>query len=120
MKFLLDENFPTAACQLLRDQHHTAIDIRAIAKPGIEDEKIFELAQQHQAILLSTDRDFFHTIPHLHPHHHGVIVIALRQPNRSNILSKLRWFLDHFGNTNLDNKVFQLRDHTYITYPIPE
>jgi len=36
-------------------------------------------------VFLTTDRDFFHTIPHIHDKHAGIIVIALRQPNRSTI-----------------------------------
>ena len=55
------------------------------------DETVFRKAKDFGAVLLTTDRDFFHTIPHLHDTHCGVIVIALRQPNRAAILSRLEW-----------------------------
>lgn len=68
-------------------------------------------------ILLTTDRDFVHTIPHLFDGHCGVIVIALRQPNRSSILARLEWILSHVGNHQFNNRVFQLRDSTWLAYP---
>lgn len=60
---------------------------------GASDIELFGCAQEKSAILLTTDRDFFHTVPTLFDTHHGVIVIALRQPSRAAILSKLEWLL---------------------------
>lgn len=117
MRFFLDENFPMSASEFLRRRNHEATDIRGTRDQGVDDVRLFDLAQEQQAVLLTTDRDFFHTIPHLYEHHLGVVVIALRQPNRQNILGKLEWFLEHFGHTSLENKVFQLRDQTYVVYP---
>ena len=91
MKFLLDENFPKAAILLLESCGHQAEDIRGTKKEGAEDSVIFQLAQDLNAVFLTTDKDFFHTVPHLFEEHHGVVVIILRQPNRENILSKLDW-----------------------------
>jgi predicted nuclease of predicted toxin-antitoxin system len=117
MKFFLDENFPKTAFDVLLRFGHEAIDIRGTQNEGAEDITIFDLAQEQQATFLTTDRDFFHTVPHLYKHHFGVVVIALRQPNRHNILGRLEWFLDNFGDTSLENRIFQLRDQTYVTYP---
>lgn len=117
MRFFLDENFPRSASDLLSSFNHESTDIRGTRDQGADDRKIFDLAQKQRAVFLTTDRDFFHTIPHLYEHHFGVIVIALRQPNRQNILHKLEWFLQHFGNTDIENKIFQLRDRNYVIYP---
>jgi len=117
MRFFLDENFPKSASDLLNRHKHEILDIRGTQDQGADDATIFDLAQEQQAVFLTTDRDFFHTIPHLYEHHFGVVVIALRQPNRHNILGKLEWFLQHSGNDSLENKIFQLRDRTYVVYP---
>lgn len=77
----------------------------------------FELAQQKQAILLTTDRDVFHTIPWLFAEHHGVIVVALKQPNRTAILLKLEWILENLPPQSFRNRVFQLRDTSWIAIP---
>jgi predicted nuclease of predicted toxin-antitoxin system len=96
---------------------HEVWDIRGTKDEGVDDKVIFDMAQKRQAIFLTTDRDFYHTVPHLYDHHFGVVVIALRQPNRQNILSRLEWFLLHFQNNSFENKIIQLRGRTYIVYP---
>ena len=93
MKFLLDENFPKSAEKLLIELGHQVIDIRGTELQGIDDFRLFEVAQENGAILLTTDRDFYHTVPLRYSDHLGVIVIALKQPNREAILSKLRWII---------------------------
>jgi hypothetical protein len=88
-----------------------------LAEHGTDDHFDFELAQQKQAILLTTDRDFFHTIPWLFAEHHGVIVVALKQPNRSAILLKLQWILEKLPPQSFPNRVFQMCDHSWIAVP---
>ena len=117
MKFLLDENFPKAACSFLAARGHSVLDVRDSSQRGVDDAMLFEWAQAEGAVFLTTDRDFFHTIPHVYDAHCGVVVIALRQPNRTNILSRMEWFLDHFGAEEIRNRAVQLRDRTYITIP---
>lgn len=67
---------------------------------------MFQKAQNLAAVLLTTDRDFFHTIPHLFESHFGVVVIALRQPNRSAILSRLESILGQVLEHQFHNRVF--------------
>ena len=117
MTFFLDENFPKTAAVFLEQQGHTVFDIRGTDAEGVDDEEIFKMAQQAAAILLTTDRDFFHTIPHLYTNHHGVIVITLRKPDRKSILAKLAWILDHFPTKSFGGRVILMRDTSYIVYP---
>ncbi len=114
MRFLLDENFPRAALSVLHALGHDGIDIRGTELEGATDSTLFEHAQQERAILLTTDRDFFHTVPHVYTTHFGVIVIALRKPNRANLLARLDWVLAQKSLFPLNETVVQLRDRTYI------
>jgi len=90
MKFLLDENFPAtagppfplAARSELHERGHVAIRLGDVNMLGAADADVFALAQRENAILLTTDKDFFHTIPFLHETHCGIVVVALRQPSR--------------------------------------
>ena len=75
------------------------------------------MAAEKSAVILSTDRDFFHTLGRRDPGHSGIIVIALRQPNRVALLERLEWFLDHVGVDKLPGRTFQLRDQTWMVYP---
>jgi hypothetical protein len=68
-------------------------------------------------VLLTTDRDFFHTIPHLFNSHPDVVVVALRQRNRDAVLSRLKSLLGKVSETSLKNASFQLRDGTWLCFP---
>lgn len=117
MTFLLDENFTVSAVEFLTGKGHVALKVLDFGEPGLADREIFALAQKKQAVLLTTDRDFFHTIPHLFASHHGVIVIALRQPNRAAILQRMQWILERVPADDFANRVFQLRDHSWVAIP---
>lgn len=117
MRFLLDENFPKAAIGFLESKGHEAFDVRGTAKEGIPDSELFRLAQSLEAVILTTDRDFFHTLPHLHENHRGIVVVALRQPNRAAILSRLEWLLSHVAPGDFNARAFQLRDSTWVVVP---
>jgi predicted nuclease of predicted toxin-antitoxin system len=113
MIFLLDENFPKSAEKLLIELGHQVIDIRGTEFQGIDDFHLFEIVQQQQAILLSTDRDFYHTVPLEFEEHFGVIVIALKQPNRQAILARLRWVVSQGLLDSVKNTVILIRDNSY-------
>ena len=113
MNFLLDKNFPKSAEKLLTELGHRVSDIRGTEQQGANDFQLFELAQQREAILLTTDRDFYHTVPLVHANHYGVVVIALKQPNRKAILARLRWVVSQPIIDTIQNTVILLRDHTY-------
>lgn len=117
MKFLLDENFPKAATAILTAKGHEVFDFRGTPDEGMADSEVFLRAQSLEAVLLTTDRDFFHTIPHLHETHCGVVVIALRKPNRAAILSRLEWLLSNTSASAFANRTFQLRDSTWLAFP---
>jgi predicted nuclease of predicted toxin-antitoxin system len=113
MTFFLDENFPKSSIKLISDLGHKVIDIRASEKEGADDYEIFDMAQKHGAIFLTTDKDFYHTVPFQYSKHHGVVIIALSQPNRERIIEKLAYFFKFFKIETMDSKVILFRDKTY-------
>jgi predicted nuclease of predicted toxin-antitoxin system len=117
MRFFLDENFPKTARALLSKEGHESVDIRGTDKEGSNDHDLFRMAQDSNAVFLTTDKDFFHTIPHLCPTHRGVVVVALHQPNRESILARLSWLLAHLTAEQIEGRVFLLRDASYVVYP---
>jgi predicted nuclease of predicted toxin-antitoxin system len=117
MRFFVDESFPKSVGTSLASAGHEVIDVRELGRAGVDDHTVFLLAQEHKATLLTTDRDFYHTVPHLYSHHCGIIVVSLRQPNRQNIQERLIWFLEQFPDEDLENQVVQLRDKTYVIAP---
>ena len=112
MKFLLDENFPQSSAELITSCGHEAIVFDSACSFGDDDETVFAVAQRLGATILTSDRDFYHTMPLLHPSHAGIVVVALRQPNRAAIHSRLKWFMENIEEP-LTNRVFILRDFSY-------
>ena len=110
MKFFLDENFPKKVTPLLEKKGHTVFDIRGTKQEGITDTEIFSLAKEAQAIFLTSDKDFYHTIHLTEKPHHGIIVIALRQPNSRAIIEKITWILDNLDRFSFTNECILLTD----------
>lgn len=117
MKFLLDENFPRSANHFLVARGHEVIDFRGTADEGMADSEVLAMTQRLHAVLLTTDRDFFHTLHTIGKPHPGIIVVALRQPNRAAILARMEWALEHLREAKFPNRVFQLRDSTWVYRP---
>jgi predicted nuclease of predicted toxin-antitoxin system len=103
MKFFLDENFPRLAASMVIAQGHEVFDIRGTAEEGAEDVELFRKAQAREAVFVTTDADFHHTVPWLFDHHHGVIVVLLAQPNGPAILTKFAWALSFVNNREMRN-----------------
>lgn len=117
MKFLLDENFPRAGGEYLENLGFEVLYARSECGQGAPDSDLMAFAVQSESVVLTTDRDFFHTLAISHPHHSGVIAIALRQPSRSLIVARLGWFLDNISLDLLPGRAFQLRDQTWVCHP---
>ncbi len=112
MTFFLDENFPKKAIGLLERTGHTVIDIRGTNKEGLPDNDIFNMCKEKNAVFLTTDRDFYHTIHLTHKPHKGIVVIAIKNPNTTSILEKLIWFLGYLKeNSDIENKCFLIKSN---------
>jgi predicted nuclease of predicted toxin-antitoxin system len=110
MKFFLDENFPRPALTQLQSAGHSAAHALEIFPPGTPDDQLFAHAQKERAIFITTDKDFFHTVPLTFAKHHGAIVITLRRPNREELLRRLADALAALGERKLDDSVWLVTD----------
>jgi predicted nuclease of predicted toxin-antitoxin system len=111
MRFLLDENFPKRAIPLLEAAGHECFDARGVVPEGSDDDLLFSVAQEHQAVFLTTDKDFFHTVPMRASGHCGAIIIALSQPNGTAILARLTDALAHVQERGIAGRALLLTDH---------
>jgi predicted nuclease of predicted toxin-antitoxin system len=110
MIFFLDENFPRPASEYLRASGHKATHALDTFPQGTADDKLFAYAQKQSAIFVTTDKDFFHTIPLSFARHHGAIVITLRKPNRADLLRRLTEALVLLGQRDLNDTVWLVTD----------
>lgn len=110
MNFFLDENFPRPALARLQAAGHTATHALDRFPPGTTDDLLFAHAQQQQAVFITTDKDFFHTVPLTFARHHGALVLTLRRPNRDELLRRLTDALAALGERTMDNTVWLITD----------
>lgn len=110
MRFFLDENFPRAAAAQLAAAGHECTRALDCFSPGAADDELFARAQELGAVFVTTDRDFFHTIPWLHARHAGVIAITLAQPNRAALLARLRDAISRLEGRESFHQVWLLTD----------
>ena len=59
MKFVLDENFPKSAVEFLENRRHECFDFRGTDAEGSEDSEVVQMAKDREAVILTTDRDFY-------------------------------------------------------------
>jgi predicted nuclease of predicted toxin-antitoxin system len=93
MNIVVDENLPRRTVDELRAMSHIVTDIRGTPQEGALDDSLWLLAQQKQALLITTDRGFSHK---RNEAHWGVLIIALRQPNRAKIHAKVMYALSEY------------------------
>ncbi len=71
---------------------------------------MFAHAQRQHAIFITTDKDFFHTVPLTFARHYGAVVITLRRPNRDALLRRLSEALAALGERTLENTVWLITE----------
>lgn len=82
MKLLVDENIPNMTVTLLKEQGHDVLDIRGTEREGISDQELWALANEERRLLITTDKGF---AKNRDSDHAGVLIVALRKPNRAAI-----------------------------------
>jgi predicted nuclease of predicted toxin-antitoxin system len=94
MRFLVDEDLPPAAAELLRALGHEAEHVRAIGLGGTPDRLVFAEAQKRKSVLLTADMGFGSLQRYPVGTHCGVVL--LRFPDyfrRSEIVALVRRFV---------------------------
>lgn len=91
MKFLVDECTGPAVAHWLKQQGHDVFSVYDQAR-GIDDNKIMEIAETEERILITNDRGFGEKIFRERRPHHGVVFLRLaneRGLNKIRVLSEL-------------------------------
>ena len=82
MNVLVDENIPTITLTTLREMGHDVADVRGTPDEGVDDDILWRRAQTDRRLLITTDRGFARRRSEPHA---GILIVALRQPNRMKI-----------------------------------
>jgi predicted nuclease of predicted toxin-antitoxin system len=82
MRILVDENVPRMTVAVLKGLAHDVRDLRGTEDKGIPDDDIWALAQRESRLVVTTDKGFARYRGLVHC---GVLIVALRRPNRRRI-----------------------------------
>ncbi|GBC95369.1 hypothetical protein HRbin16_01158 [bacterium HR16] len=107
MRIIVDENIPRRTAVELRARGYEVIDLRGSPEEGIDDDLLWQKAQQSHALLITTDKGF---AQFRGQEHWGVLIIRLRQPNVKRIHNRILQVLDHFNRSDWRGMVVIARD----------
>jgi predicted nuclease of predicted toxin-antitoxin system len=113
MKVFVDENIPLTSVLELRRVGHDVLDIRGTNDEGISDELLLKRACEEGRLLITTDRDF---ASFRDREHYGILIIALRKPNRQKINKRVVEAMDQFSVDQWPGLLVVMRDRTMSTW----
>ncbi|MBU1261605.1 DUF5615 family PIN-like protein [bacterium] len=109
MRILVDENIPLMTVNELKKKGYDVQDIRGSKDEGLLDTKLWEIAQQENRLLITTDKGFSQ---YRELYHSGILIIRLRQPNRYKIHQRTILALSHFSEVEWQGMIVTMRDKT--------
>lgn len=107
MRILVDKNIPNITVQGLRGIGHDVRDIRGTPDQGMDDDRLWELAQKEQRLLVTTDERF---VQHRGQMHHGILVVRLRWPNEARIHRRVMQAVTQFAEGEWPGLIVAKRD----------
>lgn len=113
MKILVDENIPLTGVRELRRMGHDVLDIRGTPDEGMSDELLLKRACKEVRLLITTDRDF---ASFRDREHYGILIIALRKPNRQKINKRVIEAMEQFSEDQWPRLLVVMRDRTMSTW----
>lgn len=108
MKILVDENIPKMTVKLLIEKGHDVRDIRGSTLEGIPDKDIWDLIQNENRMLITTDKGF---LQYRSNHHKGILIVRLKKPNRLKIHNRTMKALTQFSEEEWKGLIVVMRDN---------
>jgi predicted nuclease of predicted toxin-antitoxin system len=117
VKIAVDENIPLMTVRALGTMGHDLRDIRGTVDEGIQDDALWEMVQHEERLLITTDKGFTR---YRAAHHHGVLIIRLRRPNRHKIHQRIMQAMMQFTDTEWPGLLVVMRDVAQSAWRITE
>ena len=113
MKVIVDENIPRMTVINLRELGYDVSDIRGTEQQGIADDILWRKAQLENRILITTDKGFS---AHRNEFHYGLLIIRLKQPNRSKIHQRVLHAMKTYSKEEWPQLMVIMRDSFQSTW----
>jgi len=86
-RFLIDEDLPRLLAKILTERGHPSEHVRDLNLRGSPDSRVFEVAQQREAVLVTGDADFGNLLRHPPDTHLGIVVVQFPSAMRTRELA---------------------------------
>jgi predicted nuclease of predicted toxin-antitoxin system len=86
-RFLIDEDLPHLLAKLLTERGHPSEHVRDLNLRGSPDSRVFEVAQQREAVLVTGDADFGNLLRYPLATHLGIVVVQFPSAMRTRELA---------------------------------
>jgi predicted nuclease of predicted toxin-antitoxin system len=113
MRILVDENIPALCVEHLRATGHEVADVRGTAEEGVRDEELWKKARREKRLLITTDKGFARN---RHEEHNGLLIVALRRPNRRRITERVIEAMSLFPVEEWPDLLVIMRDTVMSTW----
>ena len=107
MKIFVDENIPLMTVKELQSKGHDVRDIRGTADQGITDVELWQIVQQENRLLITTDKGFSNQ---RYEEHHGILIIRLKQPSRIKIHQRVMQAVNNYSEHEWPGLMVIMRD----------
>ncbi|MFN6962511.1 MAG: DUF5615 family PIN-like protein [Pyrinomonadaceae bacterium] len=106
MKLKLDENLPAEATALLRRAGHDAVSVLDQSLGGAHDRKLVEICRSERWVLVTLDLDFSELRAYPPGTICGLIVLRLRQQDKSHVCESIRRIMPLLEREDPDGKLW--------------
>jgi hypothetical protein len=100
--------------EALKAQGHNVRDVRGTSDEGVPDGRLWQVAQQDDRLLITTDKGF---AVNRQRDHAGVLIVRLRQPNRRAIHDRILLTLARFAESKWRGTIVVVRDRAVSVWP---
>ena len=108
MKIFVDENIPRMTVKLLIEKGHDVRNIRESTLEGMPDKNIWDLIQNENRMLITTDKGF---MQYRSNHHKGMLIVRLKKPNRHKIHNRTMKAITQFSEEEWEGLIVVMRDN---------
>lgn len=112
--FLADENIAPKVVLALRSRGYDVADVKELRLSGLTDQKVLQLANRQQRVVLTHDRDFAHALFQPPFHHSGIVIIRLANQTPGPVAEQLLAILQPRILKRLSRSVILVTDETVL------
>lgn len=112
--FLADENIAPKVVFALRSRGYDVSDVKELRLSGLTDQKVLQLANRAQRVVLTHDRDFAHALFQPPFQHCGILIVRLSNQTPGPVAERLMAVLQPRILKRLKRSVVLVTDETVL------